>query len=70
MVAWSHIYLARILDLQESREEAVKHYRAALAAGDDRPDTKAAAERGLRQPYEPPAGTRPAAGAPDEKKQQ
>ena len=69
MVAWSHIYLARILDLEESREEAVKHYRAALTAGDDRPDTKAAAERGLRQPYEPPPGARPAEGSPDDKKE-
>jgi len=69
MLAWSHIYLARILDLEESREEAVKHYRAALAAGDDRPDTKAAAERGLRQPYEPPPEARPAAGSPDEKEE-
>jgi tetratricopeptide (TPR) repeat protein len=60
LVAWSHIYLARILDLQENREEALKHYRAALAAGDDKPDTKTAAERGLQQPYEPPAGARPA----------
>ncbi len=60
MVAWSHIYLGRILDLQESREEAVKHYRAALAAGDDKPDTKTAAERGLQRPYEPPAAARPA----------
>ncbi len=55
MVAWSHIYLGRIFDLQENRDEAVKHYRAALAAGDDKPDTKAAAERGLQQAYEPPA---------------
>jgi tetratricopeptide (TPR) repeat protein len=68
MVAWSHIYLARILDLQESRKEAVKHYRAALAAGDDRPDTKAAAERGLQQPYEPPPGARPATGEPQDDK--
>lgn len=55
MVAWSHIYLGRILDLEENREEALKHYHAALASGDDRSDTKAAAERGLQQPYEPPA---------------
>ena len=64
MVAWSHIYLARILDLQESREEALKHYRAALAAGDDKPDTKTAAERGLQQPYEPPAAARPGPSQP------
>jgi len=55
MVAWSHIYLGRIMDLEENREEALKQYRAALASGDDRSDTKAAAERGLQQPYEPPA---------------
>jgi len=66
MVAWSHIYLARILDLEESREEALKHYRAALAAGDDRPDTKAAAERGLRQPYEPPPTAHPATSQPQD----
>jgi tetratricopeptide (TPR) repeat protein len=54
LVAWSHIYLARIFDLQENREAAVQHYRAALAAGDTTPDTRAAAERGLAQPYQPP----------------
>lgn len=70
LVAWSHIYLGRILDLQENREEALKHYRAALAAGDDKPDTKTAAERGLQQPYEPPAGAHPASDEPrDDKKQ-
>jgi tetratricopeptide (TPR) repeat protein len=46
-VAWSHIYLARILDLRCQRETALTHYRAALAAGDEGVDTKAAADRGL-----------------------
>jgi tetratricopeptide (TPR) repeat protein len=59
IVAWSHIYLGRILDLQEDRQEALKHYRAALAADDGKPDTKAAAERGLQQPYTPPATSKP-----------
>jgi tetratricopeptide (TPR) repeat protein len=59
MVAWSHIYLGRIFDLQENRDEAVLHYRAALAAGDPAPETKAAAERGLQQPYQPPATATP-----------
>jgi len=68
MVAWSHIYLARILDLQENREEALKHYRAALAAGDDKPDTKTAAERGLQKPYEPPASVHPAISDPQDGK--
>jgi len=33
VVAWSHIYLGRIFDLQENREAAVDQYRAALNAG-------------------------------------
>ena len=41
------------LDLQEERDAAVGHYRAALSA-DQAPEVKAAAERGLKQPYEPP----------------
>ena len=55
VVAWSHIYLGRIFDLQENRGAALEHYRAALSAGDAAPETKAAAERGLKQPYEPPS---------------
>ena len=54
VVAWSHIYLGRIFDLQEQREAAVDHYRAALTAAGALPEVKAAAERGLQQPYEPP----------------
>ena len=53
MLAWSHIYLARIFDIQEDREDALKHYNAALNTGDKAPDTLAAAERGLQKPYEP-----------------
>ena len=55
VIAWSHIYLGRIYDLQEQRETAVDHYRAALTAASTLPEVKAAAERGLQQPYEPPA---------------
>jgi tetratricopeptide (TPR) repeat protein len=54
VVAWSHIYLGRIFDLQEEREAALDHYRAALSASASLPEAKAAAERGLQQPYEPP----------------
>jgi len=50
MLAWSHIYLARILDLKGQREQALEHYRAALSAGDTNPDTRAAAEKGIQQP--------------------
>jgi tetratricopeptide (TPR) repeat protein len=57
-LAWSHIYLGRIYDIQQNRETAVEHYRAALAAGDPLPDTKAAAEKGLAAPYQRPAPPR------------
>lgn len=53
-LAWSHIYLGRIFDLQENREQALVHYRAALQAGDPTPDTKTAAEKGIAAPYQPP----------------
>jgi hypothetical protein len=53
IVAWAHIYLGRMADMQSDREAALEHYRAALAAKDVSADTKAAAERGLKQPYEP-----------------
>jgi tetratricopeptide (TPR) repeat protein len=50
---WSHIYLGRILDMQEHREEAIEQYRAALNA-EGPPELKAAAEKGLQQAYQPP----------------
>jgi hypothetical protein len=57
--AWSHIYLGRISDINEEREEALKHYKAALEAGDASPETKAAAERGLHQQFQPPKAQNP-----------
>lgn len=54
-LAWSHIYLGRIFDIQEDRQQALAHYRAALQAGDPTPDTKTAAEKGIAVPYQPPA---------------
>jgi tetratricopeptide (TPR) repeat protein len=54
ILAWSHIYLGRIYDIQQNRDAAMEHYRAALAAGDPTPDTKAAAEKGLNAPYNRP----------------
>ena len=55
VVAWSHVYLGRIADLKEERETAMNEYRAALSTGSELPEIKAAAERGLEKPYEPPA---------------
>jgi hypothetical protein len=59
VIAWSHIYLGRIFDLQANRDAAVDHYRAALNTGGSLPEVKSAAERGLQQPYEPPAPAQP-----------
>ena len=61
MQAWSHIYLGRILDVEEQRDQAVAQYKAALTVRDGQPDTKEAAEAGLKQAFtlphrEPPPG--------------
>jgi hypothetical protein len=64
VVAWSHIYLGRILDLQDDdtggplRAQAVAHYKAAEGASDSLPTAKAAAEQGLQKPYQAPAGAK------------
>jgi tetratricopeptide (TPR) repeat protein len=54
LLAWSHIYLGRILDLTDDRQDAIKHYMAALNSGDTTPATKAAAERGIKEQFEAP----------------
>ena len=59
ILAWSHIYLGRIFDIQQNRDVAVEHYRAALAAGDPAADTRAAAERGLMAPYQAGKAAKP-----------
>jgi hypothetical protein len=51
LLAWSHIYLGRLYDLVEQRDQAITEYKAALTVRDSRPDTKQAAERGLKEPY-------------------
>lgn len=55
VIGWSHVYLGRILDLKDDRDAAVVEYQAALTAGAQLPEIKAAAERGLARAYEPPA---------------
>ena len=68
-LAWSHIYLGRILDVQgqacsqqggeadecrDLRDRAVAEYKAALTVRDGQPDTKRAAESGIKQPFTVP----------------
>ncbi len=51
IVAWSHIYMGRMLDLECKRGEALLQYKAAMAARDGRLDTRLAAERGEKTAY-------------------
>lgn len=59
VVAWSHIYLGRLLDMQDrqqngsNRASAIEHYKAAIAASDSLPAAKAAAEEGVSNAYVP-----------------
>jgi tetratricopeptide (TPR) repeat protein len=64
-MAWCHIYLGRLYDIETEpeRAKALAEYRAALEVRDSRPDTKLAAEAGVAKPYALPqrAGARPKA---------
>ena len=51
LLAWSHIYLGRMLDLDCKREEAVSEYQLALTVRDGQQDTRLAAERGVKAAY-------------------
>jgi uncharacterized protein HemY len=55
-LAWSHIYLGRLYDTQSEpdRAKAVAEYKAALTVRDGAPDTKAAAEQGLKKAFVSP----------------
>ena len=51
LIAWSHIYLGRMLDLDCKRDQAVSEYKAALDNRDGQQDTRLAAERGVKAAY-------------------
>jgi tetratricopeptide (TPR) repeat protein len=51
LLAWSHIYLGRILDLSCKRDQAVSEYKLALENRDGQQDTRLAAERGVKAAY-------------------
>lgn len=53
-LAWAHIYLGRLYDVLPDRQKALTEYHAALTLRDSEPDTKAAAEMGLKQPFTAP----------------
>jgi tetratricopeptide (TPR) repeat protein len=51
LVAWSHIYLGRMLDLDCKRDEAISEYKTALESRDGLQDTRLAAERGVKKAF-------------------
>jgi hypothetical protein len=65
MLAWSHIYLGRVYDIQQQRDQAVTEYHAALTVRDGQADTKQAAEKGIKQAYVLPPGAKKPQDAED-----
>ena len=75
-IAWAHIYLGRMYDIARDpnnpdailpqRDKAIAEYRAALANRDGQTDTKAAAEKGIKQPFELPKREVAPAGQQDD----
>jgi tetratricopeptide (TPR) repeat protein len=51
LLAWSHIYLGRMLDLECKRDRAVSEYKLALQSRDGQQDTRLAAEHGVKAAY-------------------
>lgn len=54
LLAWSHIYLGRLLDMENRREQALRHYRQALESGDIGPNVRLAAQKGLEAQFTKP----------------
>ncbi len=52
LLAWSHIYLGRLLDMENRRDLALHHYRQALEAGDINSVARRAAQQGLDAPFQ------------------
>lgn len=61
MLAWAHVYLGRIFDLEDDRESAIGEYQAALAVVGAPESARAAAQEGVKSAYQPvpPAQSKP-----------
>jgi tetratricopeptide (TPR) repeat protein len=61
-LAWSHIYLGRLYDTmqQPNRDKAIAEYKLALTVRDAKPDTRLAAEKGIKAPFALPQRPKPA----------
>jgi tetratricopeptide (TPR) repeat protein len=64
ILAWSHVYLGRIHDLEDERDQALVEYRTALAINGSPENARVAAQRGLDTAYQSHA---PAGGKGPEK---
>ena len=53
ILAWSHVYLGRIYDVEGNRELAISEYRAALVVEGAPESARLAARRGIDKGYEP-----------------
>lgn len=62
LLAWSHIYLGQIHDVDDERDQAVTEYKAALAVPDIQSDTRQAAEKGIATPFTLPDQPAPSSG--------
>jgi tetratricopeptide (TPR) repeat protein len=54
LLAWSHIYLGRLLDMENRRDSALREYKQALESGDIAPSARQAAQEGLETPFTKP----------------
>ena len=55
IVAWSHVYLGRIHDLEDERELAVNEYQTALTVEGAPEAARVAAQSGVEMAYKPPS---------------
>jgi hypothetical protein len=55
ILAWSHVYLGRLYDVNHDRDSALREYRAALAVEGAPEAARQAAQRGVEKPYGPAA---------------
>ena len=53
IVSWSHVYLGRLHDFAEERDQALVEYRAALGIAGAPEAVRVAAQRGIDAPYNP-----------------
>jgi tetratricopeptide (TPR) repeat protein len=54
VIAWAHVYLGRIFDVEDDRASAIREYQAALAVIGAPESARVAAQHGVESAYQPP----------------